>query len=73
MISIEPRELCEVLLHDHHIGEDRIVDMSRYFLREDVYMFDETCTWYVALTHEEHNQKRLCFSNVGEIKCLEVV
>lgn len=64
MISIEPRELCEVLLHDHHIAVDQIVDMSRYFLREDVYIFDETCTWYVALTHEEHNQKRLCFSNI---------
>ena len=64
MISIAPRELCEVLLHDHHIAEDQIVDMSRYFLREDVYVFDETCTWYVALTHEEYNQKRLCFSNI---------
>jgi hypothetical protein len=73
MISIDAKELCEVLLHDHHIAEDRIVDMSRYFLREDVYIFDATCTWYIALTHEEHNQKRLCFSNVGEIKSLEVV
>lgn len=73
MISIEPRELCEVLLHDHHIAEDRIADMSRYFLREDVYIFDETCTWYVALTHEEHKQKRLCFSNIQEINSFAVI
>lgn len=73
MIAIGSKELCEVLLHDHHIAEDRIVDMSRYFLREDVYIFDATCTWYIALTHEEHMKKRLCFSNVGEIKSLEVV
>ncbi|MBQ8408987.1 MAG: helix-turn-helix transcriptional regulator [Clostridia bacterium] len=67
IISIEPKELCEVLLHDHHMVEDQIVDMSRYFLREDVYVFDETCTWYIALTHEEHNNKRLCLSNIQEL------
>ncbi len=70
MISIEPKELCEVLLHDHHIEEHRIRDISQYFLRDDVYIFDETCTWYVALTHEKHNQKRLCFSNIQEINSL---
>lgn len=69
VISIEPKELCEVLLHDHHIEEHRIGDISRYFLREDVYIFDETCTWYIALTHEEDTarKKRLCFSNIQEI------
>ena len=69
VISIEPKELCEVLLHDHHIEEHRIGDISRYFLREDVYIFDETCTWYIALTHEEDtaHKKRLCLSNIQEI------
>lgn len=69
VIAIEPKELCEVLLHDHHIEEHRIGDISRYFLREDVYIFDETCTWYIALTHEEDAllKKRLCFSNIREI------
>ncbi len=64
MISIEPRELCEVLLHDHHMEEHRIGDISQYYLREDIYVFDEPCTWYVALTHEEHNGKQLCLSNI---------
>ena len=73
MISIDPRELCEALLHDHHMEEDRILDASRYFLRQDVYIFDETCAWYVALTHETHDQKRLCFSNIGEMNSLELL
>lgn len=70
MISIEPKELCEVLLHDHHMEKHRIVDINRSFLREDVYVFDETFTWYIAPTHEEyttHNEKRVCFSNVRDI------
>ncbi len=70
VISVEPKELCDVLLHDHHIEAHWIGDISQYFLREDVYVFDETFTWFIALTHEEytsHNEKRLCFSNVTEI------
>jgi len=70
VISVEPKELCEVLLHDHHMEEHRIVDINRSFLREDVYVFDETFTWYIATTHEEyttHNEKRVCFSNVRDI------
>ena len=70
VISVEPKELCEVLLHDHHMEEHRIVDINRSFLREDVYVFDETFTWYIAPTHEEyttHNEKRVCFSNVRDI------
>lgn len=67
MISAEPKELCEVLLHDHHIEEHKTGDIAQYFLREDVYIFDETCTWYIALTHEEHDGKRLCLSNIQEI------
>lgn len=67
MISIEPKELCEVLLHDHHIEEHKTDDIAQYFLREDVYIFDETCTWYIALTHEEHDNIRLCLSNIQEI------
>jgi len=50
--------------------EHRIVDINRSFLREDVYVFDETFTWYIATTHEEyttHNEKRVCFSNVRDI------
>lgn len=67
IVSITPKELCEVLIHDHHIETHRIGDICEYFLREDVYVFDETFAWYVALTHEEtdiHNKKRLCFSNI---------
>ena len=67
VISITPKELCEVLIHDHHIETHRLGDIVEYFLREDVYVFDETFTWYIALTHNEvdtHNEKRLCFSNV---------
>ena len=67
MIAVEPKELCEVLLHDHHIDEHRLGDISQNFLRDDVYIFDEACTWYIALTHEEHQEKRLCFSNIQEI------
>ena len=73
IISVEPRELCEALLHDHQIEEHGIGDINQYFLREDVYIFDETYTWYVALTHEEHNQKRLCFSNMQEINSFYVL
>ena len=70
VIAVEPKELCDVLLHDHHIEAHKIGDISRYFLREDVYVFDNTFTWYIALTHEEctaDNKKRLCFSNVIDI------
>ena len=67
MIAVEPKELCEVLLHDHHIDEHRLGDISQNFLRDDVYIFDEACTWYMALTHEEHQEKRLCFSNMQGI------
>jgi len=70
VISITPKELCEVLIHDHHIEMHSLGDISEYFLREDVYVFDETCTWYIALTHEEvdtHNKKRLCLSNTQDI------
>ena len=73
VISVEPKELCEVLLHDYHIEEHRIGDISPYFLREDVYVFDEPCTWYIALTHEEDaaHKKRLCLSNIQEIDSVE--
>lgn len=69
VISITPKELCEVLIHDHHIETHRLGDICEYFLREDVYVFDETFKWYIALTHEEvdsNNKKRLCFSNISD-------
>ena len=69
VISITPKELCEVLIHDHHIETQRLGDIMEYFLREDVYVFDETFTWYIALTHEEvkaDNNNRLCLSNISD-------
>lgn len=71
VISIDPKELCEVLLHDNHIREHWIMDISKFFLREDLYIFDETFTWYIATTHESKSSnydKRLILSNVPEIK-----
>ncbi len=71
VISITPKELCEVLIHDCHIETHHLGDICEYFLREDVYVFDETFTWYIALTHEEvdtNNKKRLCFSNMQDTK-----
>ncbi len=65
VISVPPKELCQVLIHDYNIEAHRIGDISEYFLREDVYVFDESFTWYIALTHEEadtDSKKRLCFS-----------
>lgn len=73
VISIAPEELCEILLRDHHIEAHRIGDVWLQFLPEDLYVFDETFTWLMAFTHEEyttHNEKRLCFSNIGEIEPL---
>lgn len=75
VIAVEPKELCQALLHDHHIEAHWLGDIGEFFLREDVYIFDETFTWFIATTHEEkttHNEKRICFSNVPKIDPLVI-
>lgn len=70
VISITPKELCEVLIHDHYAEACRLRDIIECFLREDLYVFDETLSWHIALTHgedSENNNNRLCFSNIQGI------
>lgn len=71
VISIAPKELCEVLLHDHYMRERCLANIIHFFLRENLYIFDETFTWYIATTHEwktSNYDKRIVFSNVTEIQ-----
>jgi hypothetical protein len=72
VIEIAPKELCEMLLREHHIEERAklIGDVCTRFLPEDLYVFDESLSWFMALTHEEftvNNEQRLCFSNLETV------
>ena len=75
IISVSPRDLGDVLFWDHAIEAHRMVDVLQQILPEDLYVFDNSFTWYIAFTHEEytpHNEKRLCFSNIKKIEPLTV-
>ena len=72
VIEIAPKELCEMLLREHHIEERAklIGDVCTRFLPEDLYVFDESLSWFMAFTHEEftvNNEQRLCFSNLETV------
>ncbi len=70
MIMMSPKELGDVLFRDHSIIASGMGDVLTLLLPEDLYVFDDSLTWYIAFTHEEytkHNEKRLCYSNVKEI------
>jgi hypothetical protein len=63
IIHISPRELCEVILHDHLIEVYRI---GYPILDEDLYVFDDSLNWYIVFTHEECNGKPLCYSSLSD-------
>lgn len=67
IIELTPKELCEMLLREHHIEERASVigDICTRYLPEDLYIFDYSLSWFMALTHEEiyTNNTRLCYSN----------
>ena len=64
VIEIAPKELCEILLRDQHIDEkcSFIREICDTYLPDDVYIFDETFSWVMAITHEANeNHDRCCF------------
>ena len=72
VIEIAPKELCQMLLREHHIEENArlIGDICIRYLPEDLYVFDESLSWFMALTHEEftaNNEHRLCYSNLETV------